>query len=1153
MQSISSVVLKPLINPGVTPIFIISSKTEGGHDLSVLLSAHVNAPRAVSRLGGVINQDNNYFNNIDTIRVTRSIGQGIHSSFSEGRDKFKLMMDEGFANGKLWGLQCDFDLFFGLQLDNLYSNAQFFFIYSTDDKALELYREKIEAFELSHAHSSYILHSNSITFLPELVLQQLRFAENIFLSPLRDKPHVSLSGELIGKVSNDPLHQRNWLYRDRLWFEGDDLLVVLICRENYSESRLLNKINLILSSFLSLPRIQIICNDGISRDIIQSSFSKINDNGERIVVSEVNGGLSATLNTILSNNHCPYVVVDNLSVDYSFSKVLLPFKDNIVTPVFSFAGLISQDKYQSAKISLADILTTKIIEDNIIFARHQWQQIGGFDSNFSDDVTIWDFAIRLMQQCDGYALEVPAEIRNGNENYTENQTPHPESFTFSKRYTNVIEKHRTTFQSCINDLVELISVKQHAPQEEIKSLNYKLATVGSLLSHSKDEVKALNELSHNLQKRIQELEDKWFYRVGKKINRYKKIFFKKKAPGTSTLKKLLRFVAFVFSKPGFKIFRKVIKKGLRKSYLIAEDRPVKIIYLDDPALKSNSIETYHDWIKAKLDPRKLEEEFNGGYSGLLNKPTISIVMPVYNPPVKLLKQAIESVVGQLYENWELCIADDCSPNPQVRKLLHAYSAKYGNIKVCYREVNGHISACSNSALSLATGEYIVLMDHDDLISENCLYEIVKHINEHPESDIIYSDEDKVDEAGMHSVAHFKPDWAPHNLLSRNYFGHVVALRKAIVDVIGGFRLGFEGSQDYDLLLRATEASQKIGHIPKVLYHWRIHGMSAAQSEDVKPYAYIAAKKALEEALQRRNTPGDVQYLSGLRGYRIRYKIERPGKVSIIIPTKDQVRLLKNAVDSIFKLTDYSDYEVIVLNNNSSSNEFFKFVQEYSQKYPLRFRCTDANFPFNFSKLMNIGVKECDGEYILFLNNDVEVIHEDWLSIMVSHTQHNHVGAVGVKLLYPDDTVQHAGVVVGLGGVAGHAFVNSHKDDPGYFNYIQSMNNYSALTAACLMCRRAVYDEVAGMDETFEVEYNDVDLCLKFMSAGYYNVYLPDVELYHYESATRGHPHQSRESWERHVKEINLFKHKWQSVIDRDPNYNPNLNLGVHDFGLNFSA
>ena len=613
----------------------------------------------------------------------------------------------------------------------------------------------------------------------------------------------------------------------------------------------------------------------------------------------------------------------------------------------------------------------------------------------------------------------------------------------------------------------------------------------------------------------------------------KKNFAKLSGPGNSKLKSLMKFASFVLTKPGFNLAKKIAKRAL-----------VKL------GLRKEHYTGYNDWIKAKLDPRILKKEFTDHYSTLTCKPKISIIVPVYNPQVVYLAAAIDSVIDQSYDNWELCLADDRSPNPEVKATLEQYSKKDTRIKVIFREQNGHISANSNSALSLATGDYLLFMDHDDLLTANCLFEIVRHINAHPADQLIYSDEDKVDDKGELSFPHFKPDWAPDNLLSRNYMGHVVVMRKDLMDQLKGFRIGFEGSQDHDLLLRATELTTHIGHIPKVLYHWRIHELSVANNTDAKPYAYIAAKKALAEAMERRGTPATIDDLpETLGGYRINYKITSYGKVSVIIPTKDHVNLLKIAVDSILQKTDYPDYEIIVLNNNSRSAEFFALMKEYEAKYAGKFRCVDANFPFNFAKLMNLGVAQSKGEYILMCNNDIEVIHNDWMAQMVSYAQREKTGAVGVKLLYPDDTIQHAGVVLGLGGAAGHVFVNMRRYDRGYFNYVLSLNNYAAVTGACMMCRKSVYDEVQGMDEDLEVEYNDIDLCLKFLTHGYYNVYVPTVELYHHESATRGHPFQSKDAWAQHEKDFAIFRNKWQALIDDDPFYNPNLSLECTDFQL----
>ena len=614
----------------------------------------------------------------------------------------------------------------------------------------------------------------------------------------------------------------------------------------------------------------------------------------------------------------------------------------------------------------------------------------------------------------------------------------------------------------------------------------------------------------------------------------KKNFAKISSPGDSKFKSIIKFASFVLTKPGFNLVKKLAKKTLIKL-----------------GLRNEYFAHYDEWIKTKLDPAVLKKEFSNTFGSLQNRPKISIIVPVFDPNVEYLHAAINSVTGQSYENWELCLSDDCSPNPQIKILLEQSSRNDNRIKVIFREKNGHISANSNSALSLATGDYLLFMDHDDLLTPNCLFEFVKHINAHPSDQLIYSDEDKVDDKGEFSSPHFKPDWAPDNLLSRNYIGHVLVIRKDLMGQVKGFREGFEGSQDYDFLLRATELTSQIGHIPIVLYHWRIHELSvAAHNSDVKPYAYIAAKKALEEALIRRDTPGTVEDIPDtLGGYQLKYKIKSFGKVSIIIPTKDHVKLLKTAIDSILQKTNYPDYEIIVLNNNSVSKEFFDLVKEYEDKYAGKFRCIDATFPFNFAKLMNLGAAESKGEYLLMCNNDVEVIKDDWMAQMVSYAQREKTGAIGVKLLYKDNTIQHAGIILGLGGAAGHVFTNIGRYDRGYFNYVRLLNNYAAVTGACMMCRKSVYNEVGGMDERLEVEWNDVDLCLQFLKHGYYNVYLPTVELYHYESATRGHPFQSKQAWAQHEKDRAIFRNKWQEQIDNDPFYNPNLSVECTNFQL----
>jgi|GEM_PF-756373 len=1148
MQSVQSAVLKQSIKPGQSPVFIIAPQIADGLPLATLLSRQLQPGAKYCKLQGVVNADNNYFFN-DPVRPLLTSPIPDHK-IKEAVLKTTVALQEGMDNGKLWGLLCTYEFFSRIRPDELFPDAFFLFLLHQSMPPADA--ATLIRFNEALAHRCVAINQETVPALADIILRELPLAPEVKIRPGKPNLLIEETGaeengsKHDGRLAVERLKELDFIVRKDAWYRGDELLFFLTVNSRPTAAALDFALRQISAGFPYAPRIILL------------------DRGNRL-----SGIEPATLERILADNHADWdtqpappweqynkylrsanpqlVVTADLDSSFPLVPMLLPFRSG--DPAFTCAA--ASEKSEQENIRLADVLTTHVITAPIVFPYALWKRSSGFDTSFTDDHAVWDFAIRLLEMTGGYAVSVPGGTLRKDLAASAESLRQPDPVAHPHNYRQIIEKHYELFQSSLDEVIRLISSKQHLPQHEIRSLQQRVQTLQSLLSHSKKELKALNELSASLQQRIHDLEQRWYFRAGKKLSKYLKIFVKKKSPGKGTLKRILEFLMFAMSKAGFRIVRKVIKGGLKKLYLLAENRPVRIVYLDEG--DGNHVFTYHDWIMAKLDPSRLRQEFELVSPGLSYQPKISIVMPVYEPPLNFLKQAIESVIRQQYENWELCLADDCSPNPQVQKMLQVYAAKDPRIKIELRTENGHISAASNSALALATGQYILFMDHDDALTENCLFEVVRHLNEHPGQEIIYSDEDKINEKGQHSMPHFKPDWAPHNLLSRNYFGHVVVIKKSIVDEIEGFRLGFEGSQDYDLLLRATEKTDRIGHIPKVLYHWRIHSKSAAQSEDVKPYAYIAARKALEETLQRRGTPGEVAYLSGLRGYRIRYAITAPGKVSIIIPTKDQVKLLKNTIDSIFRLTDYRNFEIIVLNNNSTSPEFFTLMDQYRQQHDAQFRCIEASFPFNFAKLMNLGVAESTGDYILFLNNDMEVIHEDWLATMVSHAQHRHTGIVGAKLLYPDDHIQHAGVIVGLGGVAGHAFVHAHKDDPGYFNYIQSMNNFSALTAACVLFRKEIYAEVGGMTELFEVEYNDVDFCLKVMQAGYYNVYLPDVELYHFESSTRGHPHQNKESWNRHLREIALFKERWQHIIDHDPYYNPNLNLGTHDFSMNFSA
>lgn len=546
----------------------------------------------------------------------------------------------------------------------------------------------------------------------------------------------------------------------------------------------------------------------------------------------------------------------------------------------------------------------------------------------------------------------------------------------------------------------------------------------------------------------------------------------------------------------------------------------------NPFIKSD----YQKWInRNEKDDILVELDYN---------PLISIIIPVYNVSKTLLSECLDSILNQIYQNYEVCLVDDCSTKEETLEVIKAYTRKDSRIKVVYRKKNGHISKASNDALKIATGEFVALMDNDDVIPKNALYEMVKALNSNKEIDMIYTDEDKLDFDGKRCEPHFKSDYAPDTLLSNNYICHFTLLRKKIVDEIGGFRCGYEGAQDYDLFLRFTEKTNKIYHIPKILYHWRKVSSSTSISFDNKNYAVQNGKKALEDALRRRKITGEVLVHNKIPYYQIRYIYEKEPMISIVIPTKDHADILDCCIKSIYDKTNYKNYEIIVVNNNSEKEETFNLFNTYSNKYS-NFKVIDANIEFNYSKINNLAVNESKGDYIVLLNNDTEVISPDWLKEMVGYAMQEHIGTVGVKLLYPDDKLQHAGVVMGLGGIASHTFLNFNKDDCGFYGRLLVPYNYSANTAACLMVSKKKFLEIGGLEEKLKVAYNDVDFNLKLLEKGYYNVFIPQVELYHFESKSRGID-DTEEKKKRFSQESKFMHDKWEHMILNDPFYNPNF-------------
>lgn len=535
------------------------------------------------------------------------------------------------------------------------------------------------------------------------------------------------------------------------------------------------------------------------------------------------------------------------------------------------------------------------------------------------------------------------------------------------------------------------------------------------------------------------------------------------------------------------------------------------------------------------------------------QPLISIVVPVFNTPIPFLKACLDSVLMQSYPHWQLCIADDASSDPKIAQLLNQYAGRDGRINWVQRTENGHICAASNSALALAEGDYVSLLDHDDCLFSHALLEVVSSIQDNPGADIFYSDEDFIDIDERRFSPHYKSDWNPALLLSHNYVTHLTVYRRGLLQRVGGFRerAGVEGAQDYDLLLRCSDetSADRIVHIPRVLYHWRAHEGSTALGSERKSYTSAAGQRALQDYLDRLGVAGHAHATEADNLYRVVYPLDNQPLVSLLVPTRDMLEVVRPCLESILKYSSYQNFEVLILDNQSEKEETLRWFTEI-QAQDVRIKVLTYDRPFNYSAINNFGVAHARGDIIGLVNNDVEVITPGWIEELASLAQQPLNGCVGALLYYPDDTVQHAGVILGLGGYAAHSHRGSLRGSQGYFNRLKVRQNLSAVTGACLFVRKELYEQVGGLDEAFAVAYNDVDFCLRVLEAGYLNVFTPYAELYHHESKSRGLD-DTLEKVARFNLEKDRLINKWSEALHEDPYYNINLTRSKEDFSLRF--
>ena len=586
-------------------------------------------------------------------------------------------------------------------------------------------------------------------------------------------------------------------------------------------------------------------------------------------------------------------------------------------------------------------------------------------------------------------------------------------------------------------------------------------------------------------------------------------------------------------------FRDALSKQLSTSKISDYETYLKEV---EPALraKKKDVET---WLRLNPDA-----------------PTISIAVPTYNCRAEHLEACIESVLSQHFPHWELCICDDQSTDDHVRKILEDYKSRDKRIKIKLREKNGHICKASNDALSLATGDFVALLDHDDLLAPDALYWVARTIQTHPFANLIYSDEDKIDEDGNRKEPHFKPSFNIDLLLGYNFISHLGVYRKALLDEIEGFRPGFEGSQDHDLALRVILESSpdQIVHIPRVLYHWRIHPESTASNPNSKDYTTERGLKAVQHYLDIQCQRGGTKAIASRQAanrFRCAWQLpENEPSVDLIIPTRDKADILELAVRSILEKTTYSNYVITIVDNGSTEEKTKQLFDSLTDGYPSKIKILPYHHEFNYSAINNFAAKQSKADIIGLVNNDVEVISNEWLKEMVSHACRTDVGCVGAKLFYSNDTIQHGGVVTGIGGVAGHAHKYFPKQSSGYVDRLQVTQQMAAVTAACLLVRRSIFNEVGGLNEQdLRIAFNDIDFCIRVHSRGYRNIFTPYAQLYHHESISRG-AENTKAKQERFQKEVlfmvNQHGDPKKNRLPTDPFYSPNLSQVHENFSIN---
>jgi glycosyltransferase involved in cell wall biosynthesis len=904
-------------------------------------------------------------------------------------------------------------------------------------------------------------------------------------------------------------------------------------------------------------------NDKESIDAINSLKQKSYSYNLKVIELEKNSGPAVARNRGIKAANGKYILPldadDKIAPSYiEKAKKILDTKSEIGI-VYCEAELFGEmsGKWDLQPYSFPEILVGNMIFATALFRKSDWKKVGGYNEDMHHGNEDYDFWLSLLELGVGvYQIpEILFSYRIKEHSRTRKlQNENREVQTYLQIYNNhksLYLAHIDIFFKELYNRQKLIEQKNIKIEEIIDKKNIEIRDAHKIIHQKNIEIRDAHKIIHQKNIEIRDAHE-IIHQKNIEIRDVHEIL-QKKDLNIMGLHKKLQEAAKRIDEAGRELqyTQEVVEyKDQLLEAMRIKNRVKKLFNKLNPFAKreaTNKIEPPKRVKGYQYTTPIISEEIAAEIDRFKNKPLLSIVMPVYNVDVKWLQKAVESVERQWYKNWELCIADDKSTNKGTLDYLNSITNP--QIKIKFLNENLNIAGATNAALELASGEYIVLMDNDDEITPDALYEIVKRINE-SDADFIYSDEDFIDMEDSCRNPHFKPDFSPDMLLTNNYITHLSCFRKSLLDKVGGFDRRFDGSQDYDLFLRLTEHTDKIEHISKVLYHWRTLESSTSVNAEAKPEAIERSRMVLEETLKRRGIDGWVEHGNLPHYFRVRYRIKDNPLVSIVIPFKDKPELLDMCINSILKKSTYQNYEIIGISNNSTNAETFEMMQQLEAK-DSRVSFYEYNVPFNYANINNHAVNlYSKGEHILLLNNDIEVIAPEWIEAMLEHSQREEIGCVGAKLYYPNDTIQHAGIIMGLGGYAGHSHKMYPRGSEGYFNRLNAIQNVSAVTAACLMVKKRIYQEVGGMDEiNFKVAYNDVDFCLRVLEKGYRNLFTPYAELYHHESISRGYE-TTPEKIARFQKEKDALSARHSEILNNgDPFYNPNLTHDKEDFSV----